>query len=271
MTDWMEYIGEAGEIEHDGCRLHYRVSGSETNPPIVLTHGGALDLRSWNAQIPALIDNYRIITWDSRGHGLSKPIGGITLHGAAKDLKAVLDHLNVRNPILAGLSWGGYVIQEYAYHRMGSVRAMICLDTTAVTYTKLSKFESWSFRHSTFYHRLYPYGFLKWATPPAVAHDKSVRKYVKEAMSMMSGREFITFWKAVSRSLHFDESYDYPFPLLIAYGEEDNAGSIKGCAEPWHQHASNSTLVTIPRAKHCANQDNPERTNELILDFCSRL
>ena len=93
--------------------LHYQDQGS--GRPVVLIHGWPLSGRSWEAQVPALIDaGHRVITYDRRGFGdSSQPWEGYDYDTFAADLKALLDHLDVRDATLVGFSMGGGEIARY--------------------------------------------------------------------------------------------------------------------------------------------------------------
>ena len=93
--------------------LHYQDQGS--GKPVVLIHGWPLSGRSWEAQVPALIDaGHRVITYDRRGFGdSSQPWEGYDYDTFAADLKALLDHLDLRDATLVGFSMGGGEIARY--------------------------------------------------------------------------------------------------------------------------------------------------------------
>ncbi len=54
--------------------IYYEVYGSQNAPAVIFTHGGGLNGGMFNAQITALKNNYRVITWDIQGHGRSAPL-----------------------------------------------------------------------------------------------------------------------------------------------------------------------------------------------------
>jgi len=86
-----------------------------TGRPVVLIHGWPLSGRSWEAQVPALVDaGYRVITYDRRGFGQSsQPWNGYDYDTFAADLKALLDHLDVTDATLVGFSMGGGEVVRY--------------------------------------------------------------------------------------------------------------------------------------------------------------
>src|SRR5512145_2287519 len=97
----------ASTLSRPGCTIHYWIGGPENAPLIVLTHGATIDHHEWDATLPILTRaGYRVLTWDLRGHGLSRP-APFDLAAAITDLLALLDTLNVPQAIFVGHSMGG--------------------------------------------------------------------------------------------------------------------------------------------------------------------
>jgi len=93
--------------------LHYEDHGS--GKPIVLIHGWPLSGRSWENQVPALVEaGYRVITYDRRGFGdSSQPWDGYDYDTFAADLDVLLQHLDLREVTLIGFSMGGGEVVRY--------------------------------------------------------------------------------------------------------------------------------------------------------------
>ncbi len=115
--------------------LHVREEGSGT--PVLLVHAFPLNHEMWNDQFDALASKYRLIAPDLRGFGHSQVIEGTaTMKEMADDLAALLDSLNVSQPVtLCGLSMGGYVIWEFLRAYRQRVRSLILCDTRATADT----------------------------------------------------------------------------------------------------------------------------------------
>ena len=103
-------IGEENSGPIDLC---YEDHGS--GPPVVLIHGYPLSGRAWDRQVPALLDaGRRVITYDRRGFGMSsKPICGYDYDTLAADLNLLLEHLDLRDAVLAGHSMGTGEVTRY--------------------------------------------------------------------------------------------------------------------------------------------------------------
>jgi non-heme chloroperoxidase len=89
----------------------------------VLIHGYPLSGRGWDKQVPALLAaGYRVITYDRRGFGQSsQPAAGYDYDTFAADLSALLEHLDLRDAVLAGHSMGTGEVTRYL-GRYGSAR-----------------------------------------------------------------------------------------------------------------------------------------------------
>lgn len=99
----------------DGTRIHYRVTGRPSGPPILFIQGLGADKNGWNLQRMATAPWYRGVALDNRGAGRSdKPHGVYSLEQMADDAVAVLDHAGVETAHVVGASMGGAITQILA-------------------------------------------------------------------------------------------------------------------------------------------------------------
>ncbi len=110
-----------GQENHADIEIYYEDHG--TGQPVVLIHGYPLSGRAWDRQVPVLLDaGYRVITYDRRGFGQSsQPAVGYDYDTFAADLSALLEHLDLRDAVLAGHSMGTGEVTRYL-GRYGSAR-----------------------------------------------------------------------------------------------------------------------------------------------------
>lgn len=98
-----------------GVRLFYRVEGSVDRPPLVLAHSLGTDHAIWQGLLPDLLDHFRVVRYDIRGHGASDaPPGDYRLDQLARDALAVADAAGVARFAFCGLSLGGMIGQALA-------------------------------------------------------------------------------------------------------------------------------------------------------------
>ena len=110
---------------------------SGSGPPLLLVHGFPLDHNMWSDQISAFSSQCRVIAPDLRGFGGSDVTpAAVTMEQYADDLAALLDAMQVREPVVfCGLSMGGYVAwQFFARHRQRLDKLILC-DTRALADT----------------------------------------------------------------------------------------------------------------------------------------
>ncbi|HXV46999.1 MAG TPA: alpha/beta hydrolase [Nitrososphaera sp.] len=108
----MPYVS-VGQENSGSIDLYYEDHGS--GKPVVLIHGWPLSGRSWEKQVPALLDaGYRVITYDRRGFGdSSKPTSGYNYDIFAEDLHKLITKLDLRDAALVGFSMGGGEVARY--------------------------------------------------------------------------------------------------------------------------------------------------------------
>ena len=110
-----------GKENDADIEIYYEDHGA--GRPVVLIHGYPLSGRAWDKQVPALLDaGYRVITYDRRGFGKSsQPAAGYDYDTFAADLNALLEHLDLRDAVLAGHSMGTGEVARYL-SRYGAAR-----------------------------------------------------------------------------------------------------------------------------------------------------
>jgi non-heme chloroperoxidase len=102
-----------GQENSGNIDLYYEDHGS--GKPVVLIHGWPLSGRSWEKQVPVLLDaGYRVITYDRRGFGdSSRPTFGYDYDTFAEDLHSIVTELDLRDITLVGFSMGGGEVARY--------------------------------------------------------------------------------------------------------------------------------------------------------------
>jgi 3-oxoadipate enol-lactonase len=95
-----------------GARLHYRFDGPDGAPVVLLSNSLGTELAMWAPQMDALVARYRVLRYDSRGHGQSSVTHGpYSIAGLARDALGLIDALALPQVMFCGLSMGGMVGQ----------------------------------------------------------------------------------------------------------------------------------------------------------------
>jgi len=123
-------------IDIAGMKVHVRDEGVRDDPaPIILLHGTSASLHTWDGWARALQGERRVLRVDLPGFGLTGPApdGDYTIEAYVRFMGAFLDHFAIRNCIIAGNSFGGWVAWETALAQPGRVDALILVDSAGYT------------------------------------------------------------------------------------------------------------------------------------------
>ena len=127
----------------NGIVLHHQVVGPTDGPVLVFINSLGSDFRIWQEVVPAFADRFRVVLYDKRGHGLSDaPSAPYTIDDHADDLLGLLDHLEIEQAALVGLSVGGMIAQRMAVRAPERVQAL----TLCCTAAKIGTPELWAER-----------------------------------------------------------------------------------------------------------------------------
>jgi 3-oxoadipate enol-lactonase len=256
-------------LDREGCPLHYWLSGPQNRPLVVFTHGAGVDHHEFDATIEKVSAEYRVLTWDVRAHGQSRPAGaGFTMRRATEDLIALLDHLGVQQAILVGHSMGGNIGQEVVFNHPERVLALALLGCTCNTF-KLTDTEKFWVKAGI--PLLYVWPFLRRQSAFVSATTQPARDAIFQAMKQISVREFADIMGEVALCLHEEPGYRITQPLLLAHGAQDQTGNIRAVAPKWAAREPDCHYTVIPNAGHAANLDNPVFFDRLLIDFLHRV
>jgi 3-oxoadipate enol-lactonase len=118
--------------DHAGCRLRYEVDGNPDAPALLFSNSLGTTIQLWEPQLPALSPYFRIIRYDTRGHGASAaPEGPYALETLGLDAVSVLDAAGVDRAHICGLSLGGLTAMWLGVHRPGRVQSVVLASTAA--------------------------------------------------------------------------------------------------------------------------------------------
>lgn len=119
-------------VDVAGVPIFYRLDGGEDLPVLVLSNSLGTDLGMWEPQLAAFAARFRVLRYDSRGHGQSgAPPGPYTIDLLGRDVLALLDALRLERVAFCGLSKGGMVGQWLGVHAGERLDRLILANTSA--------------------------------------------------------------------------------------------------------------------------------------------
>jgi 3-oxoadipate enol-lactonase len=124
-------------------RVRCEVGGPPGAPVVVLSHSLGTDLTMWEPQVPALVASFRVLRYDTRGHGgTTVTPGAYTLAQLAEDVLRLLDALDVAQGHFCGLSMGGLIGMWLGAHAPERVGRLVLSNTAA----RIGTVEGWNER-----------------------------------------------------------------------------------------------------------------------------
>jgi 3-oxoadipate enol-lactonase len=239
--------------------------------PVVLLHGFPFNRTLWREQVEVLRDSHRVLTPDLRGHGETTVTDEpATMEEMARDVATLLDALEIKRPVLGGLSMGGYAALAFCRLFPRRVRALVLADTRPQADTEEAK----RGREETA-RRALEEGMTAIADamlPKLFSHAT----YMKEPAKVERVREMILTTKPEGAAaalrgmaLRRDQTEFLPNilqPTLVVVGSEDQI-TPPADSEAIRRGIGGSRLAVIEGAGHVSNVERPEEFNRVLTKF----
>ena len=249
----------------DGGQLRYSTSG--TGEPVVLIHGLGLDAAMWDAQWPALQQEFLAIRYDLRGFGASSIPTGPYSH--ADDLLGLLEFLEARPAHVVGLSMGGRMALRFALDQPQAVKSLTLIDPALEGFPWS---ESWT-RQMDPILAAAAKGDVRTARQLWLSHAlfAPARRdpRVAAALSAMVERYSVWHWhsadlmrRSASPAIKCLAAVSCPTQVIL--GELD-LPDFKEIAQRLAAEIPGATLHTIADTGHMANMEAPATVNDLLL------
>ena len=253
----------------NGIDINYELHGKEGAPWLVLSHSLACSVRMWDPQIAALKDRYRILAYDTRGHGGTEaPKGQYSLEQLADDLFLLLKELNIKNAHYCGLSMGGMIGQTFALKYPGVLRTLTLADTTSRY--PAEAWPTWQDRIKTAEAKgmepLAQPTLERWFTEPFRKKNPAAVDAIRKLIISTPVAGYVGCCHAIPKINLTARLKEIKAPILVIVGEND-PGTPPAMAKEIHGNAPGSKLVVLPQAAHLANLEQPEGFTRALADF----
>ena len=255
----------------NGIQANYEIHGKEGAPWLVLGHSLACSVRMWDPQIAALKGEYRILAYDTRGHGASEaPKGAYTLELLADDLFFLLKELKITATHFCGLSMGGMIGQTFALKYPGVFQTLTLADTTSRYPAEAAPL--WAERIKTVKSKgmepLAQPTLERWFTEPFRNSNPTAVDAIRKLILATPPAGYIGCSHAIPKINLTARLKEIKCPILVIVGADD-PGTPPSMAQEIHANAPGSKLVVLPRAAHLANLEQPEGFTRALRDFLS--
>ncbi|MRX72115.1 alpha/beta fold hydrolase [Bacillus lacus] len=263
--------------------LYYEDAGS--GQPVVLIHGWPLSGRSWEAQIPALIEaGYRVITYDRRGFGKSsQPYEGYDYDTLAADLNKLMEHLEVEDAVLVGFSMGGGEVARYisTYGTSRISKAVFAGAVPPYLYKSqdnpdgglddetIQEFQNGVKEDRLAFLEDFTHNFFS-AGNDEVLVSEPFRHYIKEIAAFASPKGTLDCIAAFSLTDFRQDLKHINVPSLVIHGDSDQIVPFEVSGKRTHEMLDNSELVLIKGAPHGFNATHAQEFNSALIEFLNK-
>jgi pimeloyl-ACP methyl ester carboxylesterase len=255
-------------VRASGVEIAYERVGE--GPPLVFVHGAAEDGRVWQPQLAALANEFTVVAWDEPGSGRSSDVpADFRLADYANCLAAVIEALALGAAHVAGLSWGGTVVQELYRHHPDLVASLILVDTYAGWKGSLPEDELRARVEGVRQMLAAPADEFDPAFPGLFAGDPPT-EFVPLLETMAADVRPDSMRIALGVMAEADQRDLLPHiavPTLLIWGELDARAPLS-VARSFEQAIPDAKLVVIPGAGHVSNLERPEAFNDAVREFC---
>ncbi len=265
-------------LEVEGMRVHVRDEGLRDDmTPIVLLHGSAASLHTWEGWVQKLKGQHRVISLDLPGFGLTGPFpdNDYTIAHYVRFMVEFLDRAGVKRFVLAGNSFGGLIAWQTVLTLPERVERLVLVDAAGYPQQPRSMPIGFVIANIPLLNqvagRILPrkliessvrevYGDPEKVTPELV--DRYYELTLREGNRQALGQRF----KQVPTGNDAERIRDIRVPTLILWGGRDRLIPPEN-AEKFHRDIGESQLVIFDALGHVPHEEDPVVTAEAINRF----
>ncbi len=257
----------------NGIDIAYQIDGPDDAPTVVMSNSLASAMGMWDTQVAALVPDYRVLRYDTRGHGQSSaPGGAYTMDMLVADVIGLMDGLGIEKAAYCGLSMGGMIGQQLGLEHADRFTGLVLADTISRWPEGAGTLWSGRIRAA---RQLGMKGVVegtleRWFTEDCLEARPPEVQMIEKMILSTPVPGFTGCCEAISKINYTDKLGNITLPVLVIVGADD-PGTPVSAAEVIHQNIPGSELVIIDHAAHLANVQQPEAFNKALLDFLDKL
>ncbi len=261
----------ASFVTINGFSTAYRFDGPENGRVVVLSNSLMSNYDMWDWTVPALSDRYRVLRYDTRGHGRSAiPTGPYTIDLLAQDLSALLEALKIPKAHIVGLSMGGMIAQQMGAKFPHQVLSLGLCDTAS----EMPPRDMWAERIEIASTKgiagLVDGTIKRWFTPEFVARAPKEIEKVRAFVLGTKAEGYIGCASGIRDMAQTTMLLKIKSPALIMTGRQDPACTVDQ-STVLHRMIEGSEMVVLEDAAHLSNIEQPQAFNQNLRRFIDRV
>jgi 3-oxoadipate enol-lactonase len=250
----------------ENVRLFYRLEGNPDRPVLVFSHPIGADHGMWDLQVQGLLPHFRILRYDTRGHGASDaPRGEYSMEQLGRDFLGLADALGIQRFAFCGLSLGGMIGQWLGANAPGRLTALILANTSPAMSRKF-----WDERRKTILEggmaAIVDLGMQRSFSPEVLERSDPYALSVRTVLSSTDPMGYAGCCSAIREMDHTTLLPKIAVPTLVIVGDRDVSTPWEGHGEILAREIPRARVVRLPAA-HLSNIGQPQSFNEALLEF----
>jgi 3-oxoadipate enol-lactonase len=249
--------------------MNYQLDGPADAPVLVLSNSLGTDLGMWDSQIPLWSEHFRVLRYDTRGHGASQVTDGpYSIEQLGRDVLALLDALDIQHAHFVGLSMGGLIGQWLGIHAGARLHSLTLCNTAA----KIANDEVWNARIDTVLKGgqqamvdLRDASIARWFTPAFAQQQPQEAQRICQMLAQTSPQGYAANCAAVRDADFREQLGRIQVATLIVAGTEDVVTT------PEHGRFMQAGIIGATYAEfpaaHLSNVEIGEAFSRRVLDF----
>jgi 3-oxoadipate enol-lactonase/4-carboxymuconolactone decarboxylase len=251
----------------DNVRLFYHLEGEARRPVLVLSHSLGTDHGMWDPQVPDLLPHFRILRYDTRGHGASDaPPGDYSIERMARDVLGLVDGLGIAQFAFCGLSLGGMVGQQLAATAPNRLLGLVLASTSPC----LAPAANWEARRRAVLDAgmaaIADTVMQRFFSPETLTHRNP---HVNSVRVTLLGTNPMGYAGCCGAIRDMDQTrllHTIRVPTLVIVGDRDVATPWAGHGEILAREIPGARTAHLPAA-HLSNIERPRSFTMALLDF----
>ena len=253
-------------VERSGCRLRYEIGGPPDGPVLLFSNSLGTTHELWRPQADALSSLFRIIRYDTRGHGESDvPAGPYTIEMLGLDAIAILDAARAERAHICGLSLGGLTAMWLGVNRPERVRSIVLSSTAA----RIGNAMMWEERivqvRTAGVGSIADAAMGRWFSQPFRAAHPDVVALYHRMLSDTPADGYASCCEAIRDADLRPDIHRIQSPTVIIAGHHDPV-TPPADAQDMHARIPNSR-VSLLDAAHIANVEQAQAFNDMLIEL----
>jgi len=256
-------------VKLDDCELNYRLEGPVDAPVLVLSNSLGTDLHMWDAQALAFSEHFRVLRYDTRGHGGSSVTPGpYSIEQLGRDVLGLVDALGIGHFAFCGLSMGGLIGQWLGINAGERLTRLVICNSAA----KIGNAEGWNERIDSVLkggeqtmRGMRDASISRWLTPAFAEQQPAQTQRITQMIAGTSPEGYAANCAAVRDADYREQLGAIQVPTLIVCGSQDPVTTTED-GRFMQARIAGAKLVEF-EAAHLSNVEAGDAFSRQVLDF----